>query len=170
MLENNGTFSSLPIIELASIFIAVIALIYAALALQAANAAVQATKESDMIGLRTKANESLASADQSLLTLQKACNDVNDAWQKHFDKQPMSIGSFSSNRHGLFGGRPDEVSRNCKLEQEGGRMLQELKNGFGNLDVQSLEKIEQLIAQAHTVSGRIERLSFSLESPPNPRF
>lgn len=143
--------------ELSSLLLAVAALILAALAFRVAKQAIEATKDSDRMALRVRAQEGLANARRSFLSLQAACRATREQWEVHHDRHRMTIGPQDFRRA--------DTLHIAEVENEGRKLLHMLTQGVPEIGVMLPDAFEAYIERTDHTALEIERLSFRLSSP-----
>ena len=151
--------------EIATIIIAIFALISAERAIRIAKAALKATRDSNLVALRIRLKESLFDAERSFLTLQSDCQRIREQWEMHHSKHSSRMGgAFSSMRLGIFDS-PKEIQDVLTLERNGRMLLAELRNAAPSAEADEEPKLERFIGIARGKSLEIERLRLRLEQP-----
>jgi hypothetical protein len=114
-------------LELFSLFIASIALLYAARAFHLTKRTWKATQHSETSEIRLRAKTALADADRSLEVLRNRCHDIQSQWDAHDRKHNFM--TFGDSFH-----KDPEIINNSKVQQQGMMMLASLKDSFSDLD------------------------------------
>ena len=144
-------------LEILSLFVAVAALVYAALAFRSARHTNQTTKDSDRTALRLKVEDSIAKAESSLTELQAVCNTTRNLWEVHFDRHYPAMGRNF---------RPPEETRHIlELERAGVKLFHALRETIPEEKEACAMNFEEHIKQANATSAQIERLKLRLETP-----
>lgn len=142
--------------EVASLLIAIFALIFAALAYHLAKQADESAKISDTLNLRGQANSALTKATSKFLILQEDCRMVKDSWDIYKRKHLPSLGRS----------RLDVRNNTEEIERHGAAILSKTQQKFGKVDNFNSEQLMQLIETADASKLEFERLSGRLERPP----
>lgn len=142
--------------EVASLLIAIIALIFAALAYHLTKQAADSAKISDTLNLRGQAKSALSEARSKFLMLQGDCRMVKDSWDIYERKHLPSLR------------RPNLDAQNNiqEIERRGAAILSKAQQEFGEVDDLNSEQLMQLIETADASKLEFERLSGRLERPP----
>ncbi len=144
-------------LEVASLAIAIAALIYAALAHNAAKSAALAAKEADLSRLRLQASSSLAEAKRSFLSLKNDCQANRVSWKRYKNEHLPSLTLQ----------QPEELKALAVLERHGAELLRGVDQSFVGVDEMGAKQLETKIAQAKKATLEIEGLSLQLAQPPN---
>ncbi|GLQ16446.1 hypothetical protein [Maritalea porphyrae] len=144
--------------EVASLSIAFGALVYAVLAFHVAKTATKAAEASDLVSFNLKAGEVMARAEQSFLSLQKACHDLRLQWENHHRHHTPNLGAYES--------RQEDTRHIIEVEVEGRKLLMMLKHEMDSLSVDTLK---DFIQNANQTTTKIERLALQL-TPPKQLF
>lgn len=146
-------------LEVVSLAIALVALIYASMAHYSSKEAARATKTSDVTHLRLQAKSSLSKADRSFLSLQSACNVNRDLWKRHDQKYfpLLSVRSFDQS---------DELKSIGSTERDGARLLHCIRESYAGLNEMHVEQLEVIIQETDQTGIQIERLAHRLQEPP----
>ncbi|WP_339757993.1 hypothetical protein [uncultured Hoeflea sp.] len=144
-------------LELASLLIAIAALFYAALANNSSRKATTAAQASDLANLRIQANQCLAEANRSLLSLHSSCKANRADWEQFERKHMPSLGWT----------RPEpEQSNIAQVEREGNVLLQEIEDYFAPVDEMNAAQLEKGVQNARAAALEIEKLAGRLDGPP----
>lgn len=157
----NGNWIASNTLELFSLFIASVALIYAARAFHLTKRTWKATSNSENLELRLRAKTALADADRSLEVLRGRCHDTQSSWDAHNRKQNFM--TISCRFH-----KDPELISNTKVQRQGMMMLESLKESFSNLDELTRIEIEKRLLETKYVAIKIEGLARQLQGPPVP--
>ncbi|MEJ1992316.1 MAG: hypothetical protein P8X50_11610 [Maritimibacter sp.] len=155
MIEISLNFVAAHALEILSLIVAVAALVYAALALRAANQAVHLTKETNIAALKLKARDELSVVERSFHELQENCQQTRRQWDLHRQKH---FPAFSQNFD-----QPTETNHISRLEMTGRRLLQDLKDEMP--DGGKATDFEGFINRAKVAAIQIKQLTFDLELP-----
>lgn len=148
-------------LELFSLFIASVALLYAARAFHLTKRTWKATQHSETSEIRLRAKTALADADRSLEVLRNRCHDIQSQWDAHDRKH-----NFMTLRSGFH--EDPEIINNSKVQQRGTMMLRNLRNDFSNLDNLTRTELEKRLLEAKRVALQIESFGRQLQGPPTP--
>lgn len=142
--------------EVASLLIAIFALIYAAFAHHSAKQAAESAKTSDTLNLRGQAKSALSEARSKFLMLQGDCRLVKDSWEIYERKHLPKLGRA----------KLDAQNNIQEIERRGAVILSKAQQEFGEVDDLNSEHLMQLIETANVSKLEFERLSGRLERPP----
>jgi hypothetical protein len=145
-----------PILTLASLAVAILALWYAKLAYRSSKDAAAATRVSELANLRNQAKASLADAERSLISLRGSVQMKQKEWD-HYERKHMPI----------FGQRriPAELQRNAQIQQQGYALLQDVNRYFAQIDGMNVSQLEKGFQEAKSANLKIERFIGDLEIP-----
>lgn len=144
--------------EVASLLIALGALVYAALAFQIAKKATRAAEVSDLASLNLRADEVMTKAQQGFVSLQKDCGDMRRRWEHHHRHHGPKMGACETHQ--------EDTRHIIETEAEGRKLLMTLTNEMDNL---SADTLKEFIRNANQTTTKIERLTLRL-TPPKKFF
>jgi len=143
--------------EVASLVIAITALIYAALAHSSAKRSSRAAEISDNTSFKIQANSALVEAESEFIRLKMNCQTKREAWDVYKRKH---LPPLSTNQ-------PDGLKSIDDVLQRGNAILHEVQQNSvrdGDLDSKQLADV---IRKANAASLELQALSGRLERPPN---
>lgn len=143
--------------ELASLFIAVAALVCAALAYRVAKEAIAAANASDQTALRQKVLEKLAVAERSYILLQTACSKNRGEWDEYHRRSYPTLGAFSTRRK--------DTEHIGRIEREGQQLLEAARERLANINEMKSAELEAALYFIDSVSIKIERFTLNLDKP-----
>ena len=157
----NATWVYSNALELFSLLIASVALLYAARAYHLTKRTWKTTLNSETSELKLRAKTALVDANRSLELLRGRCHDTQSQWDAHDRKN-----NFMTLGNGFHEG--PEIINNAKVQRQGMRMLDGLRDSFSDLDQLSRNELEKRLLDAKHVATQIESLARQLQGPPAP--
>ena len=148
--------------DVISILISAGALLYAALAFRTSKQAIKAARDSDITALKVKAQDCISDAERSMLSLQEACLQTRQKWDRHNARQ---FPKFGVNFGGSMLGEPEDTRHIREIECKGLKMLEELLSLTPMPDALAPSDLHQFVARAQSTTTQIERLKLRLDGP-----